>query len=447
MRRPALDDQIRAWRSALEATGDVGSDDATELEAHLRDEIRDLRGRGLSESEALIVAARRIGETNHLSREYFKVNVNRLWKRLAVPAGTASANQTWITFGLPLAAALLAQIPYMFGGTYFGDGRERWSTFASLWILPSMIAWFRYRHSLSLRRAGAALIPLLAIHLFAALFGFDPGSSSRVLVMLHIPFLSWLLLMPLALDDAWRTISGAIHYLRLSAEAFLYAVLIGLAGLTLLVLTITMFETAGVNIEEFAIRHLVVAGIYGAPVVGLVLADRKRQVIENFAPTLARIFAPLFVVAIGAFLAAILVTNARPGGDRELLLVVNAVLLLVVGMLFYDASAREEDDVRRLSDWANVALLAGAIALDTLALTAISSRLFAFGASPNRAALFGLNAVLLVHLGTLTVTYARYLTGSNPFRAIERAIVRAIPVYGFWLVVVVVVFPIAFRGA
>lgn len=443
----SIESRINGWRTALQATGDVGPQDVEELESHLREEIHDLTGRGLSESEALIIATRRIGETHKLSREYFKVNVNKLWKNLAVPSEFGSVRrETVLAAALAIAAALLAQIPYLFGGSYFGVGREEWSTFASLWILPSMVGWFVYRHRISRRRLLTIAGSLGAIHLFVALFPFGLVSSTRVLVMLHIPFLSWVLLMPAAVGKSWRTVAGIVHYLRLSAEAFIYSVLIGLGGATLMVLSVAIFASAGIDLEPFAVNHVSIAGIFGIPVVGVVLADRKRQAIENFAPTLARIFVPLFTVSLGAFLIALIVLGTRPAGDRDLLLVMNVLLLLVGAMLFYDVSARVEDQARRVSDWANLVLTVVALILNGVALSAIASRLLEYGASPNRAAVFGLNVILLVHLVVMLMTYTRYMIGRIPFRAIESAVVRFLPVYAVWLVTVVVAFPVLFRG-
>ncbi len=443
-----LERELVAWRRALESTGDVGSDDAEEIENHLREEIRDLQSRGLSSSEALIVATRRVGETHQLSREYFKVNVNKLWKRLAVTENGYSAwRELLVIVALVLVAVTLSQTPYLFGGSYFDESSMRWAPFASIWIIPSMVLWFCYRHRMSPRRIAGSVIALIGLHLFAAFFPFAKESSTRVLVMLHIPFLSWLLLYPLALDRAWRSIAGAVHYLRLSAEAFIYAVLVGMGGATLVAIGLTIFASIGVQLEAFAINHVIVASIYGAPVVGVVLADRKRQVIENFAPTLARIFVPLFAFVIIAFLLTTVVNRARPQDDRMLLLAMNAVLLLVGAMLFYDVSARESRSVYRLSDWGNVLLTIAALALDAYTLLGISLRLIERGISPNRVAIFGLNAILLTHLSFLLHVYVRFMRGRIPFRQIEVTVVKALPVYGVWLVAVVVAFPVMFRGA
>jgi hypothetical protein len=316
-----------------------------------------------------------------------------------------------------------------------------------VWILPSLIGWFWYRHRSPLRRLGPALGALGAIHLFLALFPFETGSSTRVLAMIHIPFLSWLLLLPIALDRSWRSIAGRVHYLRLSAEAFIYSVLVGAGAATLAVVSIAIFASVGIELESIIVSHGSIATMFGIPVLAVALADRKRQVIENFAPILARIFAPLFAVAVGAFLATVAATGAEPAGDRQLLLVINALLLMVGAILFYDVSARGPSETRVISDWANVVLTAAALALNLVAVSGIWGRLVAGGVTPNRVAVLGLNAILLVHLLLLFAVYLRYMVNTVGFRSIERTVVRMVPIYGAWLALVVVGFPIVFGGA
>lgn len=443
----SLEAQIRSWRASLVSGGDVGEEDAEELESHLRDEIDALQHGGLSDDEALIVATRRIGNAHELGREYFKTNVNRLWKRLAVPEDLSSGRRDiWILFALAAAAAVLSQIPYLFGGAYLTEDAAPWLKLASLWAIAPIIAHFVLQRRSTTRVCAVIITAVFALNLFVTLFGFADQSSTELLAALHLPAISWLLLLPLALGNAWRSVDGAVHFLRFTGETVVYAVLIGLGGGTLVLLTSAIFGTAGVNIDVLLFQHIAIAGAVATPVVAASLAERKRYIVENFAPTLARIFVPFFALAILAFLATIAVVGIRLSDDRNLLLAINVLLVLVVAMLFYDVSAREPGDVRRASDWANVGLAAAVVALDAVALWAISERLLEFGASPNRTAVVGLNILLLVHLSLILVAYLRDLLSRRRTEAVGATVVRFLPAYGVWLLLVIVLFPIAFSG-
>ena len=58
--------------------------DVAELEAHLRDQIDGLEASGLSSDEAFLVAVKRMGRLDDLSREFAREHSDRLWKQLVV---------------------------------------------------------------------------------------------------------------------------------------------------------------------------------------------------------------------------------------------------------------------------------------------------------------------------------------------------------------------------
>lgn len=79
-----LEEQIAAWRTFLGRRRAVASGDVDELEAHLRDQIADLERAGLSGDEAFIVAVKRLGSVDELSREFAREHSDRLWKQLVL---------------------------------------------------------------------------------------------------------------------------------------------------------------------------------------------------------------------------------------------------------------------------------------------------------------------------------------------------------------------------
>ncbi len=76
-----LDEQIKIWRKNLNALESFETVDIDELENHLREEIERLLLSGLSEQEAFLVAAHRLGHIDSLSEEFSKVNTGILWRK------------------------------------------------------------------------------------------------------------------------------------------------------------------------------------------------------------------------------------------------------------------------------------------------------------------------------------------------------------------------------
>ncbi len=88
-----LEEQIAQWRAYLRRRQGVHGPDVEELEGHLRDLLVALTEAGLSGDEAFLVAVKRMGSLDALSREFARAHSERLWKQLVI-AGDAdkSAN-------------------------------------------------------------------------------------------------------------------------------------------------------------------------------------------------------------------------------------------------------------------------------------------------------------------------------------------------------------------
>src|SRR3954453_11205185 len=80
----SLEEQIEQWRSYLRRRPAIRRVDVEELEDHLRGEITALRGTGLSEHEAFLVAVKRMGALDAISNEFAREHSERLWKQLVM---------------------------------------------------------------------------------------------------------------------------------------------------------------------------------------------------------------------------------------------------------------------------------------------------------------------------------------------------------------------------
>lgn len=76
-----LNEQIIKWRSNLAQSETLAGSDIYELESHLCEEIEQLTTLKLSDEEAFLVAAHRLGTTDSLADEYEKINRGVKFKR------------------------------------------------------------------------------------------------------------------------------------------------------------------------------------------------------------------------------------------------------------------------------------------------------------------------------------------------------------------------------
>ena len=115
-----LEERIGEWRAWARRRQAIAGQDVEELEDHLRSRIADLREAGLDEEEAFLIAVKRLGELDALSREFAREHSERLWKRLVVGPDAASRSggdtrEALLAIGLAVAAAVAIKVPELLG--------------------------------------------------------------------------------------------------------------------------------------------------------------------------------------------------------------------------------------------------------------------------------------------------------------------------------------------
>ena len=81
--------QLAQWRAFLRRRQAIHGSDVEELDGHLRDQLAALVETGLTGDEAFLVAVKRMGRLDALSREFARAHSERLWKQLVVTADAA----------------------------------------------------------------------------------------------------------------------------------------------------------------------------------------------------------------------------------------------------------------------------------------------------------------------------------------------------------------------
>ena len=71
---PPLEEQIAQWRAYVRRHQAIHAPDVEELEGHLRDQLATLTETGLTGEEAFLVAVKRMGSLDALSREFARAH-------------------------------------------------------------------------------------------------------------------------------------------------------------------------------------------------------------------------------------------------------------------------------------------------------------------------------------------------------------------------------------
>ena len=447
-RSASLEAQIDQWRSYVIRRQAIHSVDVAELEDHLREQVAGLMDAGLDPDEAFLVAVKRMGDLDDLSREFAREHSERLWRQLVVVGSDAEKSSAGVmkegvvAFGLALAAALLIKLPALFGLDMDADAGF-YARNLSFFVLPLLTGYFVWKRGLlgsgALRWLSVAFV---AAVVFANAYPFRAGGSTEVLTALHLPIALWVAVVGVAYaGNRWRETGGRMDFIRFSGELLIYYVLIALGGGVLMGFTALIFGAIGVDIEPIFESWVLPCGAAGAVLVASWLVEAKQSVIENMAPVLTRLFTPLFAVVLVAFLGTMLWTGAGINIERDVLIAFDLLLVIVLALLLYSISARDPQSPPGLFDVIQVVLVVSALAADTVALWSIAARISEFGFTPNRVAALGENVILLVNLAWSAVLYIRFLRGRGTFPAIERWQTEYMPVYAAWAAIVVIAFP------
>ena len=450
-----IEEQIAQWRAYLRRRQAVHGSDVKELEGHLRDQLAALTAAGLTGDEAFLVAVKRMGSLDALSREFARAHSERLWKQLVMTpgaadvadeSGTAARTETIVVLALAVAAALAVKAPVLFGLRLSPD--EELPAFyarnASLFVLPLLTIYFVWKGGSGVASGLWLALPFAAGAVFANIFPFGAGSDTEALTALHLPIALWLAVGFAYVRGRWFDDGGRMNFVRFSGELAIYYVLIALGGGVLNFFTFMMFRAIDMEAGWFAAGWLIPCGAAGAVIVGSWLVEAKQSVIENMAPVLTRLFTPLFTGLLLVFLVTMAWTGSPINVKREVLIGFDLLLALVVGLVLYAASARDAESPPDFFDGLQLLLVASALVVDAVALAAIAARISEFGFTPNRVAALGENFVLLINLAWSAWLYLRFLRHRDSFAVLERWQMAYLPVYAAWAALVVVVFPPVF---
>jgi hypothetical protein len=402
-----VESQIAEWRTFVAGAPAVNGHDLDELEDHLRDQIAELNAAGLTDDEAFLVAVKRMGDVDAVSREFAREHSDRLWKQLlGADADASPAPGNWVEAVLfAVAAALVIELARLVAG--FPDDDAPWfARNLSLFVLPFLAGYFARRRHLDARAWLLAAAPFALAALVVNVYPYEAESDTEIVVALHLPVVLWFAIAFPYMGGTLRLHERRMDFVRFTGEWFIYYVLIALGGGVLMGLTAGIFEPAGVDVGRIA---------------------------EWVLP------AGAFMLACAAVVYA--VTGLGDAFDRDLLSVFDALLLVVVALVLYAMSARDPSTTPNWMDWIQLVGVVGALVLDAMVLGSMVARIGDLGFSPNRTAALGLNVVLFANLAGAALLSVRFVTRRSTLHRLERWQTSYLPVLALWAGTVVVVLP------
>ena len=444
-----LERQIAEWRGYVRRRGAVHDTDAEELEDHLRSTVGDLVASGLREDEAFLVAVKRMGSLDDLSREFAREHSGRLWKQLVLtehdsaPTAVPLWQRDWVVMLVCAALGAIAfKAPELFGYHLVEEeGGTFYARNIALFVTAPLALYFLWRRRPARLVVGAVAGLFVLGALGANAYPLKSDSQSVVLTAIHLVIALWLTVGLAYVGGDWLSDRKRMDFIRFTGEWFVYNVLISLGIAVLTAITFGVFNAIGIQVDGFVNGWLVPCTSVAAVVVAAWLVEAKQSVIENMAPVLTRIFTPLFTAVMLAFVVAVFWTNTGINANRDVLIIFDVLLVVVLGLLLYSISARDPMRPPGVFDRMQLALAISALFIDMLVLAAITGRIEEWGTTPNKMAALGENVILATNLAWTAWLLVEFIRGHSPLARLEQWQTRYVGVYALWAWIVVLVFP------
>lgn len=265
---------------------------------------------------------------------------------------------------------------------------------------------------------------------------------------IHIPLFLWLLAGVAFAGKNWKESSARMGFLRYNGEVIIYTtiLIIGGAILTSITLALLGFIEKSNELSKWYQDYVIIYGGIATPIVATFLLDKVIDKRLNIAPTIAKFFTPLFLITTIAYLIIIVIYQKNPFGDRDYLVALNILLIVVLGLLIFTIAERNTLSPPSTNDYLNIGLALTTIILDVIALSASFFRTTSdiYGLTPNRIAILGINLLVFIHLLGILINYIRFVWQGKPFEKLENWIASYLPYYAFWAILVSIMLPIFF---
>lgn len=339
-----------------------------------------------------------------------------------------------------LIAGILAKFPAIFSI----DEEVFYPRNIGFIALPSVTAYFAWKNKLNQQTLGMIVAILAISAVYINLLPGNDNTDTLVLACIHLPLLLWTILGYSFSGGKFSNLPGRLAYLRFNGDAVIMGGLLLLSGLLLSGLTVGLFSLIGLNIEKFYFEYIGVFGLAAAPPVAAHLTQTNPQLVGKVSPVIAKIFSPLVLTMLVIYLGAIIYSGKDPYNDRDFLILFNGLLIGVMALIFFSVAESSNKESHASGIWVIFLLSLVTIVVNGIALSAIIFRIAEWGITPNRMAVLGGNLLMLIHLLVVSKNLYRAVTKKTALGEVGSAIVRYLPVYVIWTIIVVFVFPLAF---
>lgn len=352
-----------------------------------------------------------------------------------------SNNELLIIFIASLIAGLIAKIPQLFSvqSDFF------YSRNCAFIVFPLLTAYFAWRKGIPIKKGILVSFSMLTAIIFINLFPDKSKSDTLVLSCIHLPLFLWALLGYTFVGDQFKNYTKRVDFLRYNGDLVVMTTLIVIAGALLTGITIGLFSLIHVEISEFYFKYIVVWGLAASPIVATYLVQTNPQLVNRVSPIIAKVFTPLVLITLVAYLIAVIGKGKDPYNDRDFLFIFNMLLIGVMAIIFFSIAETSKHSESKIGTLLLLALSLVTILINGIAISAILFRISEWGITPNRLAVLGGNILILTNLLVVSYSLFNAFRDKNKIENVEKSIAKFLPLYSYWTICVTFIFPLLYN--
>ncbi len=346
----------------------------------------------------------------------------------------------WLAFKLVILAGLIANISNL----SWVKKELFFTRNTSFIIIPFVSAYFLWKQKLNINKKIFTAVLFLISALYINLLPEALNSSSINLALIHLPLFLWCILGFSYLGNDLYNNNKRIDFLKYNGDLLVICVVLFLSTVLFTIITFGLFNLIGFKIEKFYMEHIAIWAIGAIPIFGTYLVDSNPQIINKVTPIIAKVFTPLAFVNLAVYLITLIYTGKYPHNDRNLLLIYNALLVGVLALIFFSVAENGKNNNRIYNSLLLLGLSVLTVIVNTIALYAISYRIFEFGLTPNRVAVLGGNVLIFINLLIVSYKLIKAVASKSELSEVENSIAKYLPIYAVWTGAVAFLIPILF---
>ena len=312
-------------------------------------------------------------------------------------------------------------------------------------VFPILSLYFAWKNKLKTKTIVFISVAILVSLFFINFLPHQKKSDSLLLSCIHLPLFLWCVLGYAFVGGSLSNYEKRLGFLRYNGDLAVMTTVILIAGVILTGVTIGLFALIDLNIKKFYFENVVIFAVAASPIVGTYLTETNPQIVNKVSPVIAKIFSPLVLITLIAYLVAIVISGKDLYNDREFLLTFNALLIGVMAIILFSVAGTSRPTKNYVETFILFLLSILTVIVNGIALSAILFRISEWGITPNRIAVLGGNILMLTNLILVTIRLLKALRRKNDKTEVGAAIALFLPVYAIWAFLVTFFLPLIFN--